>query len=126
MKKSTIAAQGGAGIAVLALLTTLAQADSARYSELNNIEIDMHHAANAAIEASAGEVIEIELEMDDSSAVWEIDIVNEANQLVTVEIDGQTGQVLSTKWDSDAVDPVINASVSRKPSILLGRLSKVQ
>lgn len=109
MKKSTLAAQSGASIAVIALLTSLAQADSARYNEINSVEFDMENAATAAIEASTGEVIEIELEMDDATPVWEVDIVNEANQLVTVEIDGQTGKVLSTSWDDDAVEPLINA-----------------
>ena len=109
MKKTTLAAHTGAGIAVLALLSAMAQADSMRYSEIAQIEFDMENAALAASKVMAGEIIEIELEMDDAKAVWEVDIVNEANQLVTVEIDGQTGEVLSTNTDDDAAMPLANA-----------------
>lgn len=101
MKKSTLAAQGGTGIVVLALLSALAQAEPARYSEISSLELDMANAAIAASEAIAGDIIEAELEMDDGIAIWEIDIVNDTNQVITVEVDGQTGQVLSTKTDND-------------------------
>lgn len=109
MKKSTIAAQSSAGIAALALLTTLTHADSLRYSELSSVELDMQNAAMVASEATAGDIIEIELETDDAKAVWEIDIVNDSNQLITVEIDGQTGEVLSTSVDDDTAMPLVSA-----------------
>ena len=101
MKKSTLAAQGGVGIAVIALLTTLVQADSIQYNDLNNVDVDINNAAIAANTVTAGEIIEIELEMEDKTAIWEVDIIDENNQLVTVEIDGQTGTVLSTNLDND-------------------------
>ena len=101
MKKTTLAAQTGAGIAVLALVTALAQADSVSYNEAKQLEVDIENAAIAASEAMTGEIIEIELEMDNAKAVWEVDIVNAANQVVTVEIDGQTGEILSTSTDDD-------------------------
>ena len=103
MKKTTLAAQGGTGIVVFALLSVLVQVDSVRYSDISMLELDMANAAMAASEAIAGDIIEAELEMDDGRAIWEIDIVNDANQVITVEIDGQTGQILSTKTDDDTV-----------------------
>ena len=101
MKKSTLAAQGGTGIVFLALLSAIAQADSVRYSDVSTLELDMANAAIAASETIAGDIIEAELEMDDDKAIWEIDIVNDANQVITVEVDGQTGQILSTEADDD-------------------------
>lgn len=109
MKKTTLAAQGTAGIAALALLVTFVQADSVRYSELSEINIDIENAALAAVQSSAGEVIEIELELDDKQLVWEVDIVNEANEVVTVEVDGKTGAVISTELDDDTPISLANA-----------------
>ncbi len=109
MKKTTLAAQTSAGIAVLALLSAMVQADSKRFSDISQIDFDMENAAIAATMATTGEIIEIELEMDEAKAVWEVDIVNETNQVVTVEIDGQTGKVLSTNTDDDEVTPLANA-----------------
>lgn len=102
MKKSTLAAQGGTGIVVLALLSALAQADSVQYSDISTLELQMADAVVAASGAIAGDVIEAEFEMNDAKAIWEIDIVNEANEVVTIEIDGQTGQILSTDTDDDS------------------------
>jgi len=55
-------------------------------------------AASAVI---TGTVIEAELELEDDGVVWEIEIVNAADQVVTVEVDGETGQILSTDTDDD-------------------------
>lgn len=99
MKKSTLAAQGTASIAALALLTTLAQADSVRFSDIDSLALDMTDAARLASEANAGKIIEIE--MEESNTVWEVDIVNEANLVTTLKIDGQTGEILSTRSDDD-------------------------
>jgi len=101
MKKTTLAAQGGTGIIVLALLSALAQANSVRYSDISMLELDMASAAIAASEAIVGDIIEAELEMDDAKALWEIDIVNDANQVITVEVDGQSGQILSTRFEGN-------------------------
>lgn len=109
MKKTTLAAQTGTGIVVLALMSAMAQADSMRYSEIAQIELDMENAAMAATKSVTGEIIEIELEMEDAKSVWEVDIVNQTNQVVTVEIDGQTGEILSTTTDDDLAMPLVNA-----------------
>ncbi len=101
MKKTTVAAQTGAGIAALALLAAFAQADSISYSDINNVEINIENAAMAASAVTPGEIVEIELEMDNKEAIWEVEIVNAANQVVTVEINGQTGEILSTSADDD-------------------------
>ena len=117
MKKTTLAAQTGAGIAVLALLTAMAQADSIKYSDINEIGFDMENAAMAASEAMTGEIIEIELEMDNNKAIWEVEIVNETNQVVTVEIDGQTGEILSTNTDDDDAEMSLSNAVNLSQAI---------
>lgn len=101
MKNTAWVAHSTVGIAALALLTTLAQADAPRYSDINNLALDMANAVTEASKVDPGDIIDIELEMEDSKAVWELDIVTAANQVITVEIDGQTGEILSTKTDDD-------------------------
>lgn len=101
MKKTTLAAQASSGFVALALLTALVQADSIRHGDISDVELDMVEAAIAATEFMAGNIIEAELEMEDGNVIWEIDIVNNNNQVITVEVDGQTGQILSTDIDDD-------------------------
>ncbi len=101
MKKTTLAAQGGAGVVGLALLASLVQADSINYGDVAKLDIDMRSAVAAASGAVAGSVIEAELEMEDSTSIWEIEIVDESNRVMVVEVDGITGEVLSTRADDD-------------------------
>lgn len=109
MKKSSLAAQGGAGIVALALISALAQADSVRYGDLDSVELTMADAALAAKSAIVGNIIEAELELEESQTIWEIEIVNEANQVIKVEVDGQTGLILSTQSDDDDAPDNIDA-----------------
>lgn len=105
MKNSTLAALGGTGIVSLALIAALAQAesrdDSVQYNVASSLEIDMADAASRAAEAVDGKIIEIELDADDGDTIWEIELVNDASQVITIEVDGKSGQVLSTSKDDD-------------------------
>ena len=101
MKKSTAITTGSITLAGLALLAAVSHADSRNHADINDLNVDMENAAQAVAMLDAGEIIEIELETDDAQAIWEVDLVNAQNQKVTVEIDGQTGAVLSTKTDND-------------------------
>lgn len=109
MKKATLAAQGGTGIVALALLTAMVQADTTQYGDINALEFDMANAAMVASEAIAGDIIEAELDVDDGQSIWEIDIVNDANQVITVEVDAQTGLVISTESDDDTAPEHVDA-----------------
>lgn len=117
MKKSTLAAQGGAGVIGLALLASLVHADSIKYSEVAALEVDMTRAVAVASAAVVGNVIEAELEVEDSTSVWEIEIVDESNRVMVVEVDGLTGEVLSTEADDDDHEQQLLAAVSLTDAI---------
>lgn len=117
MKKSTLAAQGGAGVVGLALLASLVHADAIKYSEVAALEVDMTRAVAAASAAVTGNVIEAELEVEDSTSVWEIEIVDESNRVMVVEVDGLTGEVLSTQADDDDHEQQLLAAVSLTDAI---------
>lgn len=93
-KRGAVAASG---IVVLTLLSAFTHAESVSYSQAQSVNTAIEEAAQVALNTVPGTLIEAELEMDDGRAVWEIDIVDAANQVVSVEVDGQTGQVLGTK-----------------------------
>lgn len=107
-KKTTQAAIGGTGIIALALLTAAAQAESVRYTDVTGLNVGMQAATAAAQQGITGEIIEAELELENDQSVWEIDIINEANQVMTVNVDGHTGQILKTESDDDAAPNLDN------------------
>lgn len=109
MKKSSLVTQGGAGIVALVFISAISHADSVRYSDLSPLELTMADAAIAAKSAIVGNIIEAELEWEDTQAIWEIEIVNEANQVISVEVDGLTGQILSTESDDDKAPDSVDA-----------------
>lgn len=103
MKKSTIAATGGAGLLVLALASVMAGQKSADNHEiLAALQVDMGSAAAIASQAGQGIIFDVELELDDALPVWEIELMDEANNVVRFDIDGVTGDILSTRTDGRA------------------------
>jgi len=100
MNKSILVTTGGL-IVGLALATAVVNADSTNYDDVTGLNLDIQAAALAATASDAGQIIEIELEMENNRAVWEVEIVNAQNQTLTLEVDGLTGNILSTKTDSD-------------------------
>ena len=108
MRKTTFLALSALSITALTLATTLTHADSIQYNELNDLNVGIESAAIAAAEAAPGKITEIELEMEDAVAVWEVDVVNNANQLIKVTINGQSGEVLSTQAIKKIKKPLAN------------------
>lgn len=108
MDSSKIRKQG-ASITALLLLASIAQAGSIRYNDIKNVALDIENAAIESTEAFEGVITEIDLELEDANALWEIDIISKDGQLVTVEIDGQTGEVLSIISNDDAGPLPVNA-----------------
>ncbi len=115
-KKVTQAAIGGTGIIALALLTAVTQADSVRYSEVSGLNIGMQAAAGVAQQEITGELIEVELEFENDQSIWEIDIVSKTNQVMSVKVDGYTGQILHTEA-SDDLAPNFDNTVSLTKAI---------
>lgn len=108
-KRTTQAAVAGTGIVALTLMCAFAQADSISYAKAQELNTSIEEAANAALTSVSGTIIEAELEFDDNLAVWEFDIVDEANQVMSVEIDGKTGSVLSVESTDDVAPDVTDA-----------------
>lgn len=95
----TIAA--GTGIASLALLVAMAQADSLNRMQDQNLAVGIDDATAIALTSVAGDIIEAELEIESKRPVWEIDIVDESNGVVRLEIDGESGDILSSERSDD-------------------------
>ncbi|MFK7997025.1 MAG: PepSY domain-containing protein [Granulosicoccus sp.] len=101
MKNTNLTTQASSGIVLFALLSAMVQADSVRHSELHPFELDGANASITASEALVQGMIEAELDAAEDQAIWEIDIVNEANQVITVEVDARSGQIISTRQDDN-------------------------
>ncbi|MBX2835479.1 MAG: PepSY domain-containing protein [Gammaproteobacteria bacterium] len=106
----TVATQSALGIAAVTLLVTLAQADSKsdRLRAIDALELDLTEAAALATESNPGNIIEAEFEVEDDRGIWEIEIVNAANQTVSVEVDGLTGEILASEIEDDDDERPLN------------------
>lgn len=102
MKKPTVLITAGASLLTLAIATAIASQKVEDYGSLASAEIDMANAASIAYQHSAGSIIEAELEKDDGSLIWEVEMVDESNNLIKFELDGMSGEILSTRIDNDS------------------------
>ncbi len=114
-KRASIA---GTSIVTLALISALAQADSVRYTDVQSLNTGIEEATAIALASVAGDIIEAELELEHKRPVWEIDIVNNANQTMGVEIDGQTGEILEIEASDDTA-PSLDDIISLNKAIEL-------
>ena len=73
--------------------------DSAKLVQDAAIKIDQ--AMKIALADMPGKIIEAEIEKDDGVVVWEIEIVNNQNQIYEYEIDANNGAILENKRDDD-------------------------
>lgn len=92
----------GTGIASLALLVALAQADSFDKVQVQNLSMDIDEATAIALTSVAGDIIEAELEIERNRPVWEIDVVDESSGVTSLEIDGESGAILRTERSDEA------------------------
>lgn len=102
MKKNlSTAAAAGSGIVAVTMLGAFVHADSLNYADLSSLETDLSQAAVVALNNHPGKIIEAELEMEHDQAIWEIEVVDENNQVTKLEIDGLTGDIRKTKASDD-------------------------
>ncbi len=116
-KRVTIAAMG---IAAITLLSALSHAGSRQYTDTSALNTGLDEATTIALTSVGGALIEAELEFDDDRAIWEIEIVDEANQVVSVEIDGTTGEIVNTEHSDDDA-PGLSSTISMEQAIELVR-----
>lgn len=101
-KTTTKRIAGGTSIAALVLLGTVAQAGSIKMDDVVNLGTDLESAVATALAEQPGDVIEVELEIERKRSTWEIEIVDETNQVFEIEIDGITGEIVETEREDDS------------------------
>lgn len=67
----------------------------------NPPSVTMQQAMDAALAEVPGEIQEIELEREDGTRLYEVEIVNADGDEMEVEIDAETGAVVSVDADDD-------------------------
>ena len=93
-------------VAIIAGISTAVIA-SKEHDDLNSASaiqeatLGIDEATKIASKEVAGKVIEAELEHDDGILVWEIEVINDKNQIYEVEIDANSGAILEIEQDDD-------------------------
>ena len=105
MKKSTKAVTAGI-VTLIAAGTTLVafsgQDDKDHSPELvNEASVNIDQAMAIALADVPGKVIEAEIEREDGTLVWEIEVLNNQNQVFEFEIDANDGRILEKEQDDD-------------------------
>lgn len=101
-KKIALSSIGTASVAALLVATAVVKADSFRYDEISALGADMQSASAIALAANPGKIVEVELEMEKNRSIWEVEIVDKSKQVVSIALDGITGEILQLKPDDDA------------------------
>ena len=78
-----------------------ANANSDKAAQAAKVAIAQDQAVNIALQAVPGTVVESEFESEDGVTLWEIEILDANQQVTEVEVDANTGEILSQKVDND-------------------------
>jgi uncharacterized membrane protein YkoI len=78
-----------------------ANANTDKDADVAKVAIAQDHAVKIALQAVPGSVVESEFESEDGVALWEIEILGANHQVTEIEIDANTGKILSQKIDND-------------------------
>ena len=81
-----------------------ANANTDKAEQAAQATIAQDQAVNIALQAVPGTVIESEFESEDGVTLWEIEILDANQQVTEVEVDANTGEILSQKVDTDEND----------------------
>lgn len=105
MKKQTkIITAGVIGAALIATTTIFADSKNDHKDEnysLSNSRISIEQAMAKATELIPGKVVEAEFDVEHNRSIWEVELIGEDKQRYEVEIDANTGDVLSQERDDD-------------------------
>jgi uncharacterized membrane protein YkoI len=104
MQKPTVLLTTGASLLTLAIATAIASQKVEDYGSLAAASVDLANAASIVYQQSEGTIVEAELEMEDGSLVWEVEMVDAANNLIKFDVDGSSGEILSTRIDDDGFE----------------------
>lgn len=103
MKKVTIATAAAVALLTAGLSMNLA-ADSdnaATAAAQQNAKISMIQAINIAEQATGGKSAEAEFELEDGTAIYEVEIAMADGSEVEVTIDAQSGSILSQEVEDE-------------------------
>ena len=98
IKKTLAATLATAGV-IGAASFAVADAGKSEYQQLADANIQFNDAIEIAMTAVPGKVFEAELDMEDKQAIWEVEILSAENQVVELEIDATSGEILSQEID---------------------------
>lgn len=68
---------------------------------VNEVVIGVDQAISIALADIPGKIIEAEIELENGVTVWEIEVLDESNQVFEFEIDANTGEILEKELDND-------------------------
>ncbi len=94
---TTIITGGLIGMASFAI----ADKDDMDYQQLTDTNIQLIDAIGIANNAVSGQVVEAELEEEKGQLVWEIEILGDSNESFELEIDANSGEILSQEGEDD-------------------------
>lgn len=98
---SIIALSIAGGAATLYAKKDREKSDINKASLVQEATLTIDDAIKVALADMPGKVIEAELEKDDGVMVWEIELVNNQNELYEFEIDANSGAILESERDDD-------------------------
>ena len=116
--KTKSAAVVATGITAFMLFGAFSHADSPQYAETVGLNTQLNEAVSLALTQVDGALIEAELELEDDQSIWEIEIVDEANQIFSVEVDALSGEIVHTE-SSDDIAPSLSNVISMEQAIEL-------
>ena len=102
MKTSTKALTAGIASLIIAGTSITAfsgQSDDDKPELVNQASLSIEQAMAIALADVPGKVIEAELEHDDGTLVWEIEVLNSENLVYEFEIDANDGRILEKERD---------------------------
>lgn len=92
------------GMAVCIAGTSLyAYAESEKNDALavKSVKISLSEALSSALEKVSGVASEVKFSNDDNQTVWEIEIIDQNQQVHDIEIDANSGAILKNKIDDN-------------------------
>lgn len=97
--KKTLLATAFTGTIIAATSFAIADFDEQQNKVMPDNTIALTEAVEIAMDAIPGNIYEAEFEFEDDQAVWEIELVSLTNEHFEIEIDAETGEILSQEKD---------------------------
>jgi len=68
---------------------------------MNGQRITLEQAMNIALQRIPGEIVHVDLDMEDGLLVYEVFIMTPSNQIFEVEVHARTGNVIKIEQEED-------------------------